>query len=163
MSPGQAKSPHFQNGTLFYKMLAMAPPPRTRTINGEGRKAFPHHSPKANHSPLAFFPCGCEGSGGSCGLRGWPCHPRPGRVSFSPEGSSLAVGRGLWAKFNRRPIFCPYNSCSYARTNQAVGCEHCLREGNTQPREESWPRPLRHEAARLPEIAQRVEAFKRGT
>jgi len=62
---------------------------------------------------------------GVCGLRGSAGHPLLGPVLLSPGGSSLLVGRVPVGEVRKRPKFCPYYSCTYARTNRAVGCDHC--------------------------------------
>ena len=108
--------------------------------------AFPPPIPKGQPLSVSLFHCGmARVRGGSCGfLRTSPrAHRTFSAANFALSGHSSLLPRSpRKGEVRKRPNFCHCNSDSYARTIQAVGCDHCLPEGNYQPGGESWAEPV---------------------
>lgn len=83
-----------------------------------------HQQLKANHSRLDFFLavyCGLAGASGFLRTSGIGLPSPSGRVSLSPGGTSLLVGRAPARGVRKQSRTQPDKTVAYACTNQAVG------------------------------------------
>lgn len=144
MSLGRTKSrSSHDTSQVSNKSSHRPPPPLISCINSVARRVPSHQqSPKVNGSPLAsFFAVYCGLAGvheQSCGLRGSASVAGSSRALLSPGGSSLLVSRGLASEVRKPANLHLYRTISYARTDQAVGWDHCSPKANYQSGVETW-------------------------